>query len=133
MSEPFFSPGLALSPQARSGFSLEKICVRKTKFYATNNIFGGYRRPGFFNAHPGYRRWSGQQPTPEQQALRGTAAEVARLFVMAARSAYGNTEKQAQLRAILERSRTELSEFVQGSSQHPQQANAESAPQVEQA
>ena len=93
----------------------------------------GYRRPSFFYAHPGYRRWSGQQPTKEQQALRSTAAEVARLFVLAARSAYGNAEKQRQLQAFLERSRTELSEFVKGSSEQPQQASTENAPQVEQA
>lgn len=94
-------------------------------------FFGGHRHHAFFNARPGYRRWSGhwQQPTPEQQALRSTAAEVARLFVMAARSAHGNAEKQSQLRAFLERSRTELSEFVQGNSQHPQQASTENAPQ----
>ena len=95
----------------------------------------GYRRPAFFYARPGYHRWSGRgpQPTTEQQALRSTAAEVARLFVLAARSAHGNAEKQRQLQAFLERSRTELSEFVQGSSQHPQQANTENTPQVEQA
>lgn len=93
-------------------------------------FFGGYRRPGFFRAYPGYRRWSGQQqPTAEQQALRSTAAEVARLFVLAARSAYGNAEKQAKLQAFLERSRTELSELVQGSTQQPRQANTESMPQ----
>ena len=94
-------------------------------------FFGGHRHHGFFYARPGYRRWSGrwQQPTPEQQALRSTAAEVARLFVMMARSARGNTEKQQQLQAFLERTRTELSAMVKGSSEHPQQANTESAPQ----
>jgi hypothetical protein len=98
-------------------------------------FFRGYRRPAFFYARPGYHRLSGrwQQPTAEQQALRSTAAEVARLFVMAARAAHGNAEKQGQLRAFLERSRTELSEFIDGSSQHPQQANTENAPEVEQA
>jgi len=98
-------------------------------------FFRGYRRPAFFYARPGYHRFSGrwQQPTAEQQALRSTAAEVARLFVIAARAAHGNTEKQGQLRAFLERSRKELSEFIYGSSQHPQQANTENAPEVEQA
>ena len=93
---------------------------------------GWHRHPGFFYARPGYRRWSGrwQQPTPEQQALRSTAAEVARLFVIAARSARGNTEKQQQLQAFLERTRTELTALVQGSSEHPQQANTESAPKT---
>jgi hypothetical protein len=58
-----------------------------------------------------------------EQALSSTAAEVARLLVMAARSAQGDAEKQGQLHAFLERSRTELSEFIHGSSQHPQQTN----------
>jgi hypothetical protein len=98
-------------------------------------FFRGYRRPAFSYARPGFHRLSGrwQQPTAEQQALRSTAAEVARLFVIAARAAHGNAEQQSQLRAFLERSRTELSQFIQGSSQHPQQANAENAPQVEHA
>jgi len=53
--------------------------------------------------------------------------------VIAARTARGNAEKQGRLRAFLERSRTELSEFINGSSQQPQQANTENAPEVEQA
>jgi hypothetical protein len=98
-------------------------------------FFRGYRRPVFFYARPGYYRFSGRghQLTAEQQALGSSAAEVARLFAIAARSAHGDAEKQGQLRAFLERSRTELSQFIQGSSQHPQQANAENAPQVEHA
>ena len=60
-----------------------------------------------------------------EQALSSTAAEVARLFVMAARSADGDAEKQGQLCALLERSRTQLSEFIHSSSQHPQQTNTE--------
>src|SRR6266487_4108275 len=98
-------------------------------------FFRGDRRSAFFYARPGSHRWSGRwhQPTAEQQALRSTAAEVARLFVMAARAAHGNAEKQGQLRAFLERFRTELSEFIYGSSQHPQQASTENAPEVEQA
>jgi hypothetical protein len=50
---------------------------------------------------------------------------------MAARSAHGDAEKQGRLRAVLERSRTELSEFIYRSSQHPQQANTENAPEGE--
>jgi hypothetical protein len=98
-------------------------------------FFRGYRRPVFFYARPGSHRLSGrwQQPTAEQQALRSTAAEVARLFVIAARTAHGNAEKQGQLHAFLERSRKELSGLIYGSSQHPQQANTENASQVEQA
>jgi hypothetical protein len=95
----------------------------------------GDRRPAFFYARPGYHRLSGrwQQPTAEQQALRSTAAEVARLFVITASAAQGNAEKQGQLRAFLERSRKELSEFIYGSGQHPEQANTENAPEVERA
>src|SRR5258708_18220623 len=98
-------------------------------------FFRGYRHPCILYAHPGEHRLSGrwQQPTEEQQALRSTAAEVARLFVIAARAAHGNAEKQGQLRAFLERSRKELSELIYGSIQHPQQASTENAPEVEQA
>jgi hypothetical protein len=53
--------------------------------------------------------------------------------VIAARAAHGDAEKQGQLRAFLERSRKELSELIYGSSQRPQQANTENAPEVEQA
>jgi hypothetical protein len=42
---------------------------------------------------------------------------VARLFVIASRSAVGNAEKQAQLRAFLERSRKELSDLIYGTNQ----------------
>ena len=63
------------------------------------------------------------QDRGSEQALGSTAAEVARLLVMAARSAQGDADKQGQLRAFLERSRTELSAFIHASSQHPQQSN----------
>src|SRR6266704_4389460 len=98
-------------------------------------FFRGYRRPAFFYARPGYHRFSGrwQQPTADQQTLRSTAAEVARLFVIAARATHGKAEQQGHLRAFLERSRNELSELIDGSSQGPQQTNTENAPEVEQA
>jgi hypothetical protein len=43
--------------------------------------------------------------------------EVARLFAIASRSSFDNPEKQAQLRAFLEKSRTELSDLIYGTSQ----------------
>ncbi len=52
------------------------------------------------------------QATAQEQALRVTAAEVARLFQIASRASQDNTEKQAQLRAFLERSRKELSDLI---------------------
>lgn len=63
------------------------------------------------------------QDRESEQALRSTAAEIAELCAIAARSAHGDTEKQGQLSAFLERSRTELSAFIYGSSQHPQQTS----------
>ena len=98
-------------------------------------FFRGHQRPGFFHAHPGHHKFGGhrQQPTAEQLALRSTAAEVARLFAIAARTSRGNAEQQAQLRAFLDRSRKELSELIYGTSQQPQQATAEKTPEVEQA
>ncbi len=62
---------------------------------------------------PGRSNWF----SPEQQALRSTAAEVARLFAIAGRSAIDNPERQAQLRSMLERSRKELSDIIYGSGQ----------------
>ncbi len=98
-------------------------------------FFRGHQRPGFFHGHPGHRRFGGhwQQPTAQQLAFRSTAAEVARLFLIAARTSQGHAEHQAQLRAFLERSRKELSALIYGASQHPQHPNTEGKPEVEQA
>ncbi len=98
-------------------------------------FFRGRQRPGFFHSHPGHHRFGGHwhQPTAEQLAFRSTAAEVARLFVIAARTSQGNIEQQAQLRAFLERSRKELSDLIYGTSQQPQHTNTEDKPDVEQA
>ena len=98
-------------------------------------FFHGHQRPGFFYGRPGHHRFGGhrQQPTAEQLVLRSTAAEVARLFVIAARTSQGNAEQQAQLRDFLERSRKELSDLIYGTSQHPQHSKTEEKPEVEQA
>jgi hypothetical protein len=118
------------------GFYSRYVGPQSNRGYASRpRFFGGHRRPGFFYGRPGYYRFGGRlpQPTAEQQALRSSAAEVARLFVMAARSTRGDAEKQTQLRGLLERFRNELSEFVQANSQQPQQAKPENAPAVEHA
>ncbi|HLZ59035.1 MAG TPA: hypothetical protein VKR06_18995 [Ktedonosporobacter sp.] len=62
--------------------------------------------------------------SPEQQALRSTAAEVARLFAKAFHSSIENTEKQAQFRALLERSRKELSDIIYGTTQSANEGSA---------
>lgn len=64
----------------------------------------------------GHRGWF----SPEQAAMRSTAGEVARLFMIASRSAADNPERQAQLRAFLERSRKELSDMIYGASESAQ-------------
>lgn len=91
--------------------------------------------PRFFRGHRGHHTFGGHrpQPTAEQFALRSTAVEVARLFVIAARTGQGNAERQAQLRAFLERSRKELSDLIYGTSQQPQSTKTENKPEVEQA
>jgi hypothetical protein len=91
--------------------------------------------PRFFRGHPGHHKFGGhwQQPTAGQLALGSTAAEVARLFVIAARTDQGNAERQAQLRAFLERSRKELSDLIYGTSQQTQSTKTENNPEVEQA
>jgi hypothetical protein len=98
-------------------------------------FFRGHRQSAFFYGRQDTHRSGGhwQQPTPEQLALRSTAAEVARLFVIAARTSRGDAEKQSQLRAFLENSRKELSDFIYGTSQQPQETKAEDKPEVEQA
>ena len=97
--------------------------------------FRGHQRPAFFHGRQNHHRTGGhwQQPTPEQQALRSNAAEVAQLFVIAARASHSDAEKQIQLRSFLDRSRKELSDFIYGTSQHSQKTTTENAPEVEQA
>ena len=79
----------------------------------------GYRQHGRMHAHQDHHRrakqW--QQPTSEQLALRSSAMEVAQLFAIAARKSHGDAEKQSQLRAFLDRSRQELSDFIYGPNQ----------------
>jgi hypothetical protein len=80
--------------------------------------FRGHQRRVFFHGHQSHHRHGShwQQPTPERQALRSSAAEVAQLFMIAARTSHGDAEKQSQLRAFLDRSRQELSDFIYGTS-----------------
>ena len=68
------------------------------------------------NQQPGQAR----QPTASTRVQDWGSEQAIRI---AASSANGVAEKQGQLRALPERSRRQLSEFIQGSSQHPQQAN----------
>lgn len=68
--------------------------------------------------------------SPEQQALRSTAAEVARLFAIANRSSLDTVEKQAHLRAFLERSRKELSDMIYGTTPSTSQATAAGSKQA---
>lgn len=76
--------------------------------YGGEHGYGGHHH-GPHGRHHGWREVS-----PEQQAMFSTAAEVARLFAIARRSSVDNSEKQAQLRGFLERSRKELSDLIYG-------------------
>lgn len=95
----------------------------------------GYGRPGFeqHGGHHHHGQWQG--PTAEQQVLRSTAIEVARLFAIAARSSHNDAEKQAQLRGFLERSRKELLDLISANTQQSNQApgTGDNAPEVAQA
>ena len=98
--------------------------------------FRGYGRPEFGPRGGHHQHGFGghfQQPTPEQQVLRSTAFEVARLFAIAARSSYGNTEKQAQLRSFLENARTQLTQLITSNPQNTEATTSENTPEVEQA
>ena len=81
-----------------------------------------------YGLHRHHHGW--QNISPEQQALRSTAAEVARLFAIAGHSSIENAEKQAQLRAWLERSRKELSDIIYGTKQSANEGSAANAENV---
>jgi DNA-binding PadR family transcriptional regulator len=76
---------------------------------------------------PQVRRWN----SPELQALRSEAMEVARLFTIAGRKAFENPQELARLRAIMERTRQELSAMIYGST--TQQDSGPSSSKVEDA
>jgi len=63
----------------------------------------------------------------ELLALRAEAAEVARLFAIASRGAFENKERLSQLRALLDRSRKELSDMIYGSAQGQASSESKSA------
>jgi hypothetical protein len=71
-------------------------------------------RPHHDHHHRGHH--GRHEVTPQEQVLRSTAIEVARLFQIAARSSRGNSERQAQLRTFLEKSRKELSDMIYSTS-----------------
>lgn len=62
----------------------------------------------------GFRGNKDLHGNPEAQALKAEAAEVARLFAIAARSSFDRPEQLAQLRKIIEGTRQELSELIYG-------------------
>src|SRR5574340_704413 len=89
------------------------------KNWSDPRFLRGYRQHAFFHARRGHHRHGNQwqKPTSEQLALRSSAMEVVRLFAIASRKSYGDAEKQSQLRAFLDRSRQQLSDFIYGTSQ----------------
>lgn len=71
----------------------------------------GHRRGGF----------GGRGAAPEMQALRSEAMEVARLFAIAGRKAIQDPEQVARLRAVIERTRTDLQALIYGEGSATQQ------------
>ncbi len=77
--------------------------------------------PGAWWAHafgPG-GRWG----SPEVQALRSEALEVARLFTIAGRMSFHSPEQFKRLHNIIERTRSELSDMIYGEGQTGQPNN----------
>lgn len=63
----------------------------------------------------------GRGMRPELQALRSEAMEVARLFAIAGRKSIQDPQELARLRAIIERTRTDLQAFIYGEGSAAQQ------------
>lgn len=63
----------------------------------------------------------GRWHAPEMAALRSEAMEVARLFAIAGRTAINNPEQLTRLRALLERTRKDLSDMIYGTSPKQEQ------------
>jgi DNA-binding PadR family transcriptional regulator len=62
----------------------------------------------------GFRGHHDFRGNPEVQALREEAAEVARLFAIAARSSFNQPEQMAQLRSIIEHTHKDLTALIYG-------------------
>jgi DNA-binding PadR family transcriptional regulator len=62
----------------------------------------------------GFRGYHDFRGNPEVQALKEEAAEVARLFAIAARSSFNQPEQLARLRTIIESTRKDLTELIYG-------------------
>jgi DNA-binding PadR family transcriptional regulator len=69
-------------------------------------------------------RWN----SPELQALRGEAMEVARLFTIAGRMSLNDQEKLKHLHTILEATRKELSDMIYGANQPPKEEDSSPTP-----
>src|SRR5712692_865355 len=87
------------------------------------------RGEGDFGGPP-WRRgfgFGGHRASPEMQALRSEAMELARLFAIAGRTSFSDPEQLARLRSIIERTRKELTDMIySGSAQQGQEGQASS-------
>ena len=87
------------------------------------------RGEGDFGGPP-WRRgfgFGGHRASPEMQALRSEAMELARLFAIAGRASFSDPEQLARLRSIIERTRKELTDMIySGSAQQGQEGQASS-------
>lgn len=79
------------------------------------------KESGEFSGPPWARGFGPRGPkgfrnAPEMQALGTEAGEVARLFAIAARSSFNNSEQVARLRTIIESTRKDLADLIYGTS-----------------
>jgi DNA-binding PadR family transcriptional regulator len=87
------------------------------KITDTGRAFLAERQKNAEFGHGPHRRGfgpGGKWNEPDVQALRTEAMEVARLFALAGRTSFRDPQKLNQLRSILERTRKELSELIDG-------------------
>ncbi|GHO45572.1 hypothetical protein KSX_37350 [Ktedonospora formicarum] len=84
---------------------------------------------------PWWERFAGRMErwdAPEVQALRSEAAEVARLFMIAARSTHADPQRFPQLHEILERTRRDLTTYIYGQDKQPGTPETGTEPKEEQ-
>ncbi len=80
---------------------------------------------------PPWMRGQGRgRRSPEMQALRSEAMEVMRLFAIAGRIAFQNPEQLSKLRAVIERTRKDLTDMIYSSDAGKSEGTAQQATSV---
>jgi DNA-binding PadR family transcriptional regulator len=80
--------------------------------------------------HHGF--WGQRRSSPEVQALRSEAMEVIRLLTIAGRMAFQDPEQLNRLRAVIERTRKDLTDMIYASGSQQQQGQSSSTASAQQ-